>query len=90
MPTIEERIAKAKWAMDAYEDEETDVIDLLTDLMHYCHQNGPCFESSARMASIHFNEEVMKENHQPKETWTCCGGVEIDPSDRCPTCGDMY
>jgi len=29
----------------------------------------------------------------PTETmtpWTCCGGIKVDKSKRCPICGDQY
>jgi hypothetical protein len=39
------------------ESPEEDVIDLLADLRHYCHQNEIDFEAALQMSEIHFEEE---------------------------------
>jgi DNA invertase Pin-like site-specific DNA recombinase len=39
---------------------EESVIDLLTDLRHYCKQQGISFRSAVNMSEIHFNEEGGK------------------------------
>jgi hypothetical protein len=41
-----------------YGEEETAVIDLLTDLMHHCHIAGTDFPNDLRIAEGHFQEEI--------------------------------
>lgn len=39
------------------EDQHTNVIDLLADLMHWCEQNDVSFEDTLRTARTHFEAE---------------------------------
>jgi len=43
-------------------DAETNIVDLLADLMHYCRLNGIEFEDKLRIATNHFTEEVRERN----------------------------
>jgi len=69
METIsnETRAVRAASALDAHKrmlgesgpsGTDEDVIDLLTDLRHYCKAQGISFRSSVNMSEIHFNEEA--------------------------------
>lgn len=45
-------------ARDETPDEPaTDLIDLLTDLRHYCDEHGLCFGDCDRVAYVHYAEE---------------------------------
>ena len=39
-------------------EHETSIIDLLTDMRHFAHQNHIDFESAIMMATGHFEEEI--------------------------------
>lgn len=66
----------AEHALQAYvqvagnrdEPEETQVTDLLADLMHFCHSRGLDFQEMLGSAQHHFDEEVEEEaGEEPKE-----------------------
>jgi len=42
-------------------DPETNVCDLLTDLMHYCDVYGVDFDGRLDMARVHYNEEITED-----------------------------
>jgi hypothetical protein len=53
-----ERSARAEKALSFYEDAaEENVTDLLTDLRHYCEQEGIHFTTVVVMSDIHHEEE---------------------------------
>jgi hypothetical protein len=61
-PTNQTRVAQAQKVMDAFCGAgnfvaDTDVIDLLTDMMHFCNQKDFDFESLLNTARMHFGEE---------------------------------
>lgn len=35
------------------------------------------------------NPEYAKQ-FEEKDTWVCCGGVELQEDEKCPTCGDRF
>lgn len=65
MPSNEHRIEMARRAVLAHDTEldgfedlyDEPVIDLLTDLMHLCEDEGIDWESAFRMAEMHYEEE---------------------------------
>lgn len=56
------RINRAFSALEAYSEEDDDlasnIIDLLTDLMHLCRQQGIEFQGCLLSAEIHFESET--------------------------------
>ena len=61
----EKRIHAAQVAMDAYEDTKTtfsnsheeNLIDLMTDLRHWCKENSVSFDYAVRVSLSHFEDE---------------------------------
>lgn len=51
----------AKLVGDEREPEETQVTDLLADLMHFCNGRGVDFEEALASARHHYDEEVEEE-----------------------------
>jgi len=69
-PTNEDRKKWITKTLDAFctavdnrmfKGEETDITDLLADLMHFCHSDEIDFKSRLRMAENHFIEEMEEE-----------------------------
>ncbi len=67
MSASEERAARAHETLEAHMDmtgssnvlvQEENVIDLLTDLRHYCRQQEMDFDSAVRMSEMHFEREA--------------------------------
>ena len=65
-PTNEERADRIGCVMQSYclaleerdfNNDQDDITDLLTDLMHFCQLNEYDFEESLRMARIHYEAE---------------------------------
>ena len=52
-----ERADRASMAMIQYGGDESDVTDLITDLLHYCRIEGADFDDHLRIARNHFNDE---------------------------------
>ena len=51
-------LASLQWAKgEAIEEDETAVIDMLTDLRHYCDAAGLCFGDLDHLAYIHYAAE---------------------------------
>ena len=48
-------------------DPEAAIVDLLTNLMHMCAQDGIKFKEMLRIARNHFMAEMQREIYQPKE-----------------------
>jgi hypothetical protein len=78
--TNEERATEARKVLEAFakssgqriEDERDHVVcDLLADMMHYCREEGVCFEKLVERARMHFEEEVDEEDLEGKPTYTC-------------------
>lgn len=69
-PTNEERAERADTLLDAYievsglesEGIESVVNDLLTDLMHLCHERGISFGYRVLMAETNFEAETSEED----------------------------
>ena len=64
MPTNGERAERAACALDDYAgeelpdtDSETLLVDLLTDLRHFCRSNGVSFAEALKTSKTHFEEE---------------------------------
>jgi hypothetical protein len=57
------RVAKAQNCLENYDEPEThySVIDLLTDLMHLCKEEGYNFEECLQSAKMHFEHETFFE-----------------------------
>ena len=72
MTTNEQRAERAWKAATRYQqaangDSDGDIADetitdLLTDLMHFCDEQGIDFESCLRMANMHYEAEVAHED----------------------------
>lgn len=67
MPINEERAARAHETLEAHMEltgsdnllvQEENVLDLLTDLRHYCAQQEINFDSALRMSEVHFEREA--------------------------------
>ena len=43
---------------DNFPDTFSDLVDLVTDLRHWCHQNGMSWHEVSITALAHFNEEI--------------------------------
>lgn len=68
-PTNEERADRIYRLMLVYkqylgfsENKETYLIDLLTDLLHYCDEMGLDYDRAITTARMHHAEETCKEN----------------------------
>lgn len=59
----ETRIARAQTALEQYDDEESALIDLLTDLRHWAFHNGHDMDECLFMSDIHYAEEVIEKGH---------------------------
>jgi hypothetical protein len=64
-PTTKGRVRSAQRALrtmeaDSGSDPKTRIIDLLADLMHYCHAKGLCWETCLRCAENHYESEQGK------------------------------
>lgn len=59
---MNERAERAAQVLDLAElngsDPESALVDVLADLMHYCHVTSRDFDESLRIARQHFEEEV--------------------------------
>ena len=76
-PTNEERAARIFPTMETYLDvlyggstgniDETDIIDLLTDLMHWCKQHDEPFEEHLESAKGNFEAEVEEEREDAND-----------------------
>jgi hypothetical protein len=56
------RVRKATKALAPYrdgDDTQSPVVDILTDLRHYCHYHGINFEDAAATSLDHFTTENM-------------------------------
>ncbi len=61
MMTNRERAARLDEILPGYpEDQHTNVIDLLTDAMHWCNCNDVEFDEVLRVARLHFEVELME------------------------------
>lgn len=61
-PTNRDRAARLDEILPLYpEDQHTNAIDLLADLMHWCATNGVDFEDTLRVARTHFLAERDRE-----------------------------
>jgi hypothetical protein len=57
-PTNRDRAARLDEILPLYpEDQHTNVIDLLADLLHWCELNRVDFEDTLRIARMHFEAE---------------------------------
>jgi hypothetical protein len=67
-PSNEDRAERARNALEEYHEDNEDafgeleseagvLVDLLTDLMHYCAENGISFKRKLATARIHFEAE---------------------------------
>lgn len=63
MLTNTDRADRALMALEGYDNgsNEEDVIDLVTDLMHYCDLEDVDFETIIEMARFHFEAEKLEE-----------------------------
>lgn len=69
MPSNDSRASQGKEALDAYialhpdnyDDKETPLIDMLSDLMHFAYQDGINFEVALALAEGHFDAEKDEE-----------------------------
>jgi hypothetical protein len=62
----DDRAERAKVALQIYLEEwdaRTGVVDLLSDLMHYCNREDVDFEGCIEMSTVHFNAEFDEENN---------------------------
>lgn len=68
-PTNEDRAAHAEAALELYcritgdSEDDTMLVDLLTDLRHWAARNGHNFDDANFISEIHFNNE-----HTPQKT----------------------
>lgn len=61
-PTNRDRAARLDEILPLYpEDQHTNVIDLLADLLHWCEMNGVDFEDTLRISRMHFAAERNEE-----------------------------
>ena len=61
MPMIHHRCHRIDLALAAYSDDEpSNLIDLLTDAMHWCRMNGHDFAALLGTASMHFDHETIQ------------------------------
>lgn len=59
MPINEERATRARTALLAhYNNIFTEIIDLITDLMHLCEAEAIDFDECLRLANLHFDAET--------------------------------
>lgn len=60
--TNKQRIAKAKNALKTYhdgDDLQSPVVDLITDLQHYCKKHNIDFDNALTIANGHFRTESI-------------------------------
>jgi len=65
MSTHNDRVQAAQHAIDQHRDckrdftnsEQEQVVDLFTDLRHWCKQNDVDFSRAVRISNFHFNDE---------------------------------
>jgi hypothetical protein len=69
MRTIQQRVEKAQKCLNNYDEpnEVYAVIDLLTDLVHLCRENGYDLDKELEMAKSHAHEEVRQQRWSKKE-----------------------
>lgn len=50
-----------QWAKgDAFDEDPTAIIDLLTDMRHYCEAHDLCFDDADRIAASHYSAECQE------------------------------
>jgi hypothetical protein len=62
-----QRVSRCEAAIASYGDEvpTTNLIDLLSDVMHWCQASGHKFDAMVEMARAHFSAETPKEGRLP-------------------------
>jgi hypothetical protein len=69
----QERANRCQVAITAYSDDGTytNLVDFLTDALHWCHVNGHSFQDALDTALMHFQAEITADdilddfNHNP-------------------------
>lgn len=68
--TIRHRADRAEKAINSYDEGgKTGLVDLLADLMHFCHLEGIDFDSAMETATMHFDceQDEAKAAEKPRK-----------------------